>query len=991
LQIELEEAKVDIEEGKIALEEAHRSCIAVAATTISGAEGGDTQETKKALSIQNDRLREALLRLREQTNIEKMELTKQLRLAEKDSAVGRELIAEVEALRKLKVNQTSEIRELKKIIDTQNAYEQMVEDLSDKVNRLEDENIELGNAIRDLEEAGEISQEMEEVQAELNKSLRLDVEKKDALIYSLEEAIKVQRRREDDLQRSIGNYRSIIDNLKSENAALLAVNQGGEGEKSNLLAMSQRALAQASQAASDQAVLRKKEAAFVFDRINAQIAAQYSKRIESILPGENFVAEEISAIKGEVLLSKIAATASVILSALEESFRKSPAKKILSSSDVADGFELPNESLQQIKAMIYQGKYSRVVIDSSANCILWLCVGQWPEVLSPDESRKLGSSVSASPASDVSQLLCQQLRTLKEEGYLSLHHSSSFIPDLEKSFDAMNTFLVEGGFTLPPGWQDKPSWVIIKEMTAAKYSSLATMSALSSAVSPSYERSSGDSSDENIVGFLTLRRIVDRIVDEIERAVDRLVDLPLDAELSLLTSISNVCKMCNNESSDLLESVEKLYSNEVISTEVISNVQALAELVLERVVTLSSSLNETVLFEKRSVTCHPISPVNENPWDGVMQIIFQSRDASSSENLIPFSTRASYVEQKLSNAISSEKKLAAAVSNLASLEKNLATRSQELAMQTERMAELEGILADGHSKVQSNADFTSNYNAQGDFARLLDENRVLTEAVDVLQSQVDEYEAEIRALKETSGRMYSRRSMFSPAGDADFLDSSLISALGQEGSESGSKIPMATSSVIKLEAAVFRPALKMLCAEVGFWKGKVIENKFATLPPLIIPNVPVISSLLQPQEGEECPSTNAFNLLQCKEELLLATAQFRLAKANVAVVDVCKSKHSSASKPIFQNVPSRGQLREQRRRDQLATKRLEETRFAALSLTSRLSGILVHGCNDTPFFMKKTYVEYSSTTVSPLLLFSVCACIACLCCLCITGTRRLPF
>ena len=96
---------------------------------------------------------------------------------------------------------------------------------------------------------------------------------------------------------------------------------------------------------------------------------------------------------------------------------------------------------------------------------------------------------------------------------------------------------------------------------------------------------------------------------------------------------------------------------------------------------------------------------------------------------------------------------------------------------------------------------------------------------------------------------------------------------------------------------------------------------------------------MQSQEGEGCPSTHAFNLLQCKEELLLATAQFRLAKANVAVVDVCKSKHSSASKPSFRNVPSRRQLGEQRRRDQLATKRLEDARFAALSLTSRLSGI----------------------------------------------------
>jgi exonuclease VII small subunit len=120
-----------------------------------------------------------------------MELVKQLRVAEKDAAAGRELGMELESLRNLKAKNAVEIKDLKEIVDTQNVYEQMVEILSEKVTQLEDEIIELQHAIRDLEEAGEISQEMEEVQAELNKSLRLDVEKRDSTILNLEEAIKM--------------------------------------------------------------------------------------------------------------------------------------------------------------------------------------------------------------------------------------------------------------------------------------------------------------------------------------------------------------------------------------------------------------------------------------------------------------------------------------------------------------------------------------------------------------------------------------------------------------------------------------------------------------------------------------------------------------------------------------------------------------------------------------------------------------------------------
>lgn len=189
LQIELEETKVELEEGKATPENFYENQATETLTKPSVADAGG--EADVALSSQNARLRQALLRLREQSNFEKMELVKQLRAAEKDAATGRELSMELESLRNLKAKNDSEIKDLKEIVDTQNVYEQMVETLSEKVTQLEDDIIELQNAIRDLEEAGEISQEMEEVQAELNKSLRLDVEKRDTTILHLEEAIKM--------------------------------------------------------------------------------------------------------------------------------------------------------------------------------------------------------------------------------------------------------------------------------------------------------------------------------------------------------------------------------------------------------------------------------------------------------------------------------------------------------------------------------------------------------------------------------------------------------------------------------------------------------------------------------------------------------------------------------------------------------------------------------------------------------------------------------
>ena len=85
----------------------------------------------------------------------------------------------------------SVVRELKETIDVSSAFEGIVEDLSDRILSLEDDNAALRQSIYELEEATELATEMEEVQSEELKTLNKELESKDVKIINLEEAIKM--------------------------------------------------------------------------------------------------------------------------------------------------------------------------------------------------------------------------------------------------------------------------------------------------------------------------------------------------------------------------------------------------------------------------------------------------------------------------------------------------------------------------------------------------------------------------------------------------------------------------------------------------------------------------------------------------------------------------------------------------------------------------------------------------------------------------------
>ena len=151
----------------------------------------DSQDVTRSLTLQNNRLRTALIRLREQSELERNQLQRQIKSYQADSTSRDELQAELDTLKSKHASTLSEVKELKDMIDQTSALEETIETLSDRVWNLEELNADLNRTIRELEESAEIAAEMEEVQAEEVKMLLRDLEGRDAHVRNLEEAIRM--------------------------------------------------------------------------------------------------------------------------------------------------------------------------------------------------------------------------------------------------------------------------------------------------------------------------------------------------------------------------------------------------------------------------------------------------------------------------------------------------------------------------------------------------------------------------------------------------------------------------------------------------------------------------------------------------------------------------------------------------------------------------------------------------------------------------------
>jgi dynactin 1 len=825
LEDKVDELQIDAETAQMELEELK--------SELAGKEGDnrnsvdDTDDATHALATQNARLREALIRLREQTSYEKVEMSRQLRAAEKEALDSSALRKELEELKTLKMSLEEQNAYLKESVDQGSAFETMVEALSDRVLTLEDENIILQSTIREMEDAADIAAELEEVQAEEVKALMIDLETRDSTIRNLEEAIKMQRRREEDFQRTVGNYRKSVETLKQEKNELLAMQRGGEGEKSEIIALSQKALTRAANLVADAAKTRKKEAEYAFERVEGNVQRHLASRVQNMLP-HSVVSNEVAAIKGELLLCKVVGKASITLDSLSTAFLKTIRSGVNEAMTVEESTEadsgtlhVSDDAAQDIERVIHETKFSLSTISMSSELLRVLAAGQWPEVLNLEDSVELGSSFMHS-LSGLEAIVGSNLKTLKEEGVLSPHRSNlgEFEQSIQTSLQSIQHLRNFNDKPLIPDNWKPPSWFLFKNVVASKFSCIGSGAAIAAAFID-------DQSPSNADVKSTLKNIMiatDRIAVEASRIGPRLTHLDISNE-KVVAELDLAASTWKDASDNLCQSVEELFMEKgSIKTSVLPKCQDAADTVIKSLSQFMSSLRAADLNAADDTIPHPLSSECPDSWFGISNLARKVRSIDGDIDDVNFSIRSGVIEQRLSSAIENEPKLATANNKISSLEKNLSSRSKELAMLNARLSELEKLLTKSSVQAHSRAPTPTSPSFTEELLKLKEENRILSDAMDVLQQQVDDYEAELRSMKDPKSPKPRLTTGSTPRRNHSVRE--------QRSMDFTSQVEVSPAAISALQATLFRPIMESIRRDAASWKTNAVVSSIENLPPL---------------------------------------------------------------------------------------------------------------------------------------------------------------
>lgn len=475
-----------------------------------------------------------------------------------------------------------------------------------------------------------------------------------------------QRRREDDLRRTVGNYKISIETLRQEKQALLELQQGGAGETSSLVASSQKALARAVQLVADAADTRKREAQAVMDSIDHITYKHMSNRLECLLP-HSVVSAELSAVKGELIASKVVCKASKTLAGILMSFRKSirpPLPNNNGESDGAASFEslnlkLSDEVQQQVSTMLHQSEFACLIAEVSSELLRFLAAGQWPDLLSHESSTELGT-VLGHAIPELDNALGVVLKSLKEEGALTVEQSNigELQLTIQNTMQSLRTDIErENGVVVPSSWKP-PGWAVLRDASVAKFLYFGAASALSLAV---------DAQSGNNVSFRALNGLYNKVEQcsaQASNACLRMANLNVRNE-KLVDELIGMFADLATESKTLMDSVRDLLASagdfRACEATTESNLRCLAKLAL---VLRAENLNPN-----EHENHHALSPETDDAWRGIAIITRSIREIDGDNEDVNYLLRARLIEHRLNDAIENEPKLAFTTTKVASLEK----------------------------------------------------------------------------------------------------------------------------------------------------------------------------------------------------------------------------------------------------------------------------------------------------------------------------------
>ncbi|PWY89512.1 dynactin [Aspergillus sclerotioniger CBS 115572] len=232
----------------------------------------------------NERLREALIRLRDMTQQQESELRDQVKELQQDLEDYAAIKSKYESTKEKLLVSDNNVEELKQQLETALGAEEMIEELADKNMRYQEDINELKAAIEDLEALKEINDELEYNHIETEKQLQEEIDYREGLFNEQSRRIAQQDEVIDDLEYTLVRFRELVSNLQGDLEDMRASQQISEAEATDLSSRSRTMMDLNLKLQASVAKAQTKTIDIQLSRMDAEEAAQHLAITKLYLP-----------------------------------------------------------------------------------------------------------------------------------------------------------------------------------------------------------------------------------------------------------------------------------------------------------------------------------------------------------------------------------------------------------------------------------------------------------------------------------------------------------------------------------------------------------------------------------------------------------------------------------------------------------------------------------------------------------------------------------
>nr|POE46881.1 dynactin [Quercus suber] len=243
----------------------------------------------------NERLREALLRLRDLTQDKEDELKEQIQGLEEQVKDVDRLKRTSEETKERLLQSEANVNDLRQQLEVAEESEEMIEELSEQKNVLEGRIQQLRHTIDELENLRELNDELEINHVEAEKQMLEEIDFKDSLLLDRERTTKQQQEALDEADYTIVRYRTLVNELQGSLSEMQASKQLSETEAADLNSKSRAMLDLNMKLQSSAAKTQVKTIDLELRKLDAQEASEHLEIVQLFLP-ETFQTERDSVL-----------------------------------------------------------------------------------------------------------------------------------------------------------------------------------------------------------------------------------------------------------------------------------------------------------------------------------------------------------------------------------------------------------------------------------------------------------------------------------------------------------------------------------------------------------------------------------------------------------------------------------------------------------------------------------------------------------------------